>query len=91
MDRSKLKDIIRSLELALDALKAEVYSDVEAYKKQLNVDGFLFGDYDEILEDDDGYPDQSKRLIKLLERLLKQDHLYSEGKTERDKRTVKGS
>ena len=23
-------------------------------KKQANVDGFLFGDYDEILEDDDG-------------------------------------
>ena len=57
MDRGKLKDIVRTLELAVDALKAEVYSDVEAYKEAANVDGFLFGDYDEILEDDDGYPD----------------------------------
>ena len=32
MDRGRLKDIIRTLELAVDALKAEVYSDVEAYK-----------------------------------------------------------
>ena len=57
MDRGKLKDIVRTLELAVDALKAEVYSDVEAYREAANVDGFLFGDYDEILEDDDGYPD----------------------------------
>ena len=32
MDRSKLKDIIRTLEITLDTLKAEVYSDVESYK-----------------------------------------------------------
>ena len=57
MERSKLKDIVRSLELAVDALKAEVYSDVEAYREAANVDGFLFQDYDEILEDDDGYAD----------------------------------
>ena len=30
MDRSKLKDIIRTLEITLDTLKAEVYSDVES-------------------------------------------------------------
>ena len=57
MDRGKLKDIVRTLELAVDALKAEVYSDVEAYREAANVDGYLFGDYDEILEDDDGYAD----------------------------------
>ena len=31
MDRSKLKDIIRTLEITLDTLKAEVYSDRESY------------------------------------------------------------
>ena len=54
MDRGKLKDIVRKLELTVDALKAEGYSDVEAYREAANVDGYLFGDYDEILEDDDG-------------------------------------
>ena len=49
MERAKLKDIVRKLELAIDALKAEVYSDVDAYKEAANSDGFLFGDYDEIL------------------------------------------
>ena len=32
MERSKLKDIVRSLELMVDALKVEVYSDVDSYK-----------------------------------------------------------
>ena len=57
MDRGKLKDIVRKLELTVDALKAEVHSDVEAYREAANVDGYLFEDYDEILEDDDGYAD----------------------------------
>ena len=57
MERAKLKDIVRKLELAIDGLKAEVYSDVDAYKEAANSDGFLFGDYDEILGDDDGYAD----------------------------------
>jgi len=51
MDRDKLKLLIRNLELAVDSLKAEVYSDVEAYQyediKPMHVD------YDEIFEDDD--------------------------------------
>ena len=55
--RDKLKLIVRNLELLVDALKAEVYSDVDAYKEAANSDGFLFGDYDEILGDDDGYAD----------------------------------
>ena len=32
MERDKLKDIVRSLELMVDALKLEVYSDVDSYK-----------------------------------------------------------
>ena len=51
MDRSKLKLMVRNLELLVDDIKAEVFSDVEAYaqpstKTQLP-------DYDEIFEDDD--------------------------------------
>ena len=60
MERTKLKDIVRSLELMVDALKTEVYSDVDAYTtKQENFDdpsSYYITDYDEIF-DDDGYPD----------------------------------
>jgi hypothetical protein len=51
MDKEKIKLIVRNLELLVDSLKAELYSDVQAYKfddikpKEL--------DYDEIFEDDD--------------------------------------
>ena len=34
MEKDKLKLIVRNLELLVDALKAEVYSDVDAYKIQ---------------------------------------------------------
>ena len=54
MDRDKLKLIIRNMELLVDSLKAEVYSDVDAYTVGLNPDSKA--DYDE-LYDDDGYPD----------------------------------
>ena len=53
MDRGKLKDIIRTLELTVDALKAEVYSDVDAYSTS-NTSKKILTDYDEIFEDDDG-------------------------------------
>ena len=55
MDKDKLKLIVRNLELLVDSLKAEVYSDTESYlqiKKE-----YPIHDYDEIFEDDDGYPD----------------------------------
>ena len=55
MERDKLKLIVRNLELLLDALKAEVYSDVDAYR---NSDAFQAPvDYDELYDDDDGYTD----------------------------------
>ena len=39
----------------VDALESEVHSDVEAYK---NYDlGPGIADYDEVFDDDDGYPD----------------------------------
>jgi hypothetical protein len=53
MDKDKLKLLVRNLELLVDSLKAEVYSDVNAYK----VPKKTIADYDEIFEDDDGYAD----------------------------------
>jgi|TARA_B100000035_G_scaffold77738_1_gene64834 hypothetical protein len=55
MDRERLKLMVRNLELLVDSLKAEVYSDPQAYKTPEN--NTLIGDYDEIFDDDDGYPD----------------------------------
>ena len=55
MEREKLKLLVRNLELVLDSLKAEVYSDVDAYQnsKAFNPPK----DYDELYADDDGYAD----------------------------------
>ena len=57
MDRDKLKLIVRNMELLLDTLKAEVYSDVEAYQNRMDTQGLSGKDYDELYDDDDGYPD----------------------------------
>ena len=56
MDRDKLKLIIRNMELLVDSLKAEVYSDVDAYKHSKAFDTPLTN-YDELYDDDDGYAD----------------------------------
>tara|TARA_B100000965_G_scaffold166497_1_gene138802 strand:+ start:216 stop:377 length:162 start_codon:yes stop_codon:yes gene_type:complete len=50
MERDKLKDIVRSLELMVDALKVEVYSDVDSYKNEKN-DTSTPLDYDEMFDD----------------------------------------
>jgi hypothetical protein len=57
MDKDKLKLIVRNLELLVDSLKAEVYSDSQSYLNYEEVKKGLRHDYDEIFEDDDGYPD----------------------------------
>ena len=57
MDKEKLKLIIRNLELLVDSLKAEVYSDTQSYLKTDKIKQTLQYDYDEIFEDDDGYAD----------------------------------
>ena len=57
MDREKLKLLVRNLELLVDSLKAEVYSDTQSYLNYEKVKEGLMNDYDEIFEDDDGYPD----------------------------------
>ena len=54
MDKDKLKLIVRNLELLVDSLKAEVYSVTQSY---LEYKDPTLHDYDEIFDDDDGYPD----------------------------------
>ncbi len=56
MDKEKLKLIIRNLESLVDCLKSEVYSDTDSYLNYEDV-APLLNDYDEIFDDDDGYPD----------------------------------
>ena len=51
--REQLKLRLRQVELALDALQAEIYSDVDAYST-VNTANKVLSDYDEIFEDDDG-------------------------------------
>ena len=54
MDKEKLKLIIRNLELLVDSLKVEVYSDVSAYEyTETEVKTQQILDYDEIFEDSD--------------------------------------
>jgi len=53
MDKDKLKLITRNLEMLVDALKVEIYSDTSAYTAKDD----KYTDYDEIFDDDDGYPD----------------------------------
>ena len=60
MEKERLKLIVRNLELLVDSLKAEVYSDPNAYvdKKEDSDDPpYYYHNYDEVFDDDDGYPD----------------------------------
>ena len=53
--RENLKLIVRNLKLLVEALEAEVYSDVDAYKPPKGETVFSAPtDYDEVFEDDDG-------------------------------------
>jgi hypothetical protein len=49
MDKEKVKLIVRNLELLVDSLKSEIYSDVQAYQFDNITPKDL--DYDEIFED----------------------------------------
>lgn len=53
MDRDKLKLIVRNLELLIDSLKAEIYSDASAYTPKEPMRKKPILDYDEIFEDSD--------------------------------------
>ena len=54
MDRDKLKLIVRNLELLVDSLKSEIYSDTQSYMKY-DYDSIkaALSDYDEVFEDSD--------------------------------------
>ena len=58
MDKERLKLIVRNLKSLVDALESEVHSDIDAYRyetyKQVTP---IINDYDEVFDDDDGYPD----------------------------------
>ena len=58
MDKEKLKLIVRNLKLLVDSLESEVHSDLDAYRydnyKEMTPP---ISDYDEVFDDDDGYPD----------------------------------
>ena len=54
MEKDKLKLIVRNLELLVDSLKAEVYSDVDAYSTKVDTSRLPgYTDYDEIFEDNE--------------------------------------
>jgi len=55
MDIQNLKLIVRNLKSLVDCLESEIYSNRENYKYE-EVAPHI-NDYDEIFEDDDGYPD----------------------------------
>lgn len=55
MEKERLKLIVKNLKSLVAALESEVYSDVRAYTYENNQRPQM--DYDEIFEDDDGYPD----------------------------------
>ena len=55
MDVEKLRLIVRNLESLVECLKAEIDSDTKDPQYE-EVKTFL-NDYDEVFNDDDGYPD----------------------------------
>lgn len=57
MDRDKLKLIIHNLELLVDSLKSEIYSDSQNYYESIDYEKIktALTDYDEVFEED--YPD----------------------------------
>ena len=57
MNKDKLKLIVRNLEPLVDSLKTEIYSDTESYLQDNPKVSYLPQEYDELFDDDDGYPD----------------------------------
>ena len=58
LKKERLKLINKNLKSLQEELQSEVYSDVQAYKDNRNYDlGPGITEYDEVFEDDDGYPD----------------------------------
>ena len=53
MDKERLKLIVKNLELLVESLKSEIYSDKDSYTKKCIEDNEV---YKSVFEDDDGYP-----------------------------------
>jgi pyruvate-formate lyase len=51
MNKAKLKVLLAALKEVVEELESEVYSDTESYTSP------AVQDYDEVWDDDDGYPD----------------------------------
>ena len=56
VNRGKLKVLVMALKEIVEELESEVYSDPQAYKYDTKYD-IPISDYDEVFNDDDGYPD----------------------------------
>jgi hypothetical protein len=57
MNRAKLKVLVMALKEIVEELESEVYSDPESYTTPDRFNPTVMGDYDEVFDDDDGYPD----------------------------------
>ena len=76
MDRDKLKLMVRNLELLVDDIKAEVFSDVESYVSPPPTSHKIMMKYWRMMMATQ--ISRVKRLVKVLERLVKQPYLYDE-------------
>lgn len=54
MNKAKLKVLLAALREVVEELESEIYSDTQSYLQDIN---YKVNDYDEVFEDDDGYPD----------------------------------
>ena len=54
MNKAKLKVLLAALREVVEELESEIYSDTQSYLQDIN---YKVRDYDEVFEDDDGYPD----------------------------------
>lgn len=57
MNKGKLKVLVRALKEIVEELESEIYSDVDSYKYENYKQEVPTTDYDEVFDDDDGYPD----------------------------------
>lgn len=55
MNKAKLKVLLAALKEVVDELESEIYSDTESYL--LNTEPIGLTDYEEVFNDDDGYPE----------------------------------
>jgi hypothetical protein len=62
MEEKKLKHLLSLLKDVVNELESEIYSNIDNYRISESDDNFSperyrITDYDEVFEDDDGYPD----------------------------------